>query len=405
MQKNLFWRFGVYLIGLIALTACHSKNGPSEASTLGEEEGGAQPIEVKYAKNFTLDDTDLNVRLLTIRNAEGKHAAEYKYALVSGQADEKEIQSIPEDYEVIHVPLTRFICMTSLQLSNFIALDQTDKVVGITSTRHLFNDRLNAQLKAGQTVKIGIEGEFDNELVLAADPQLILVSPSKRGGFDVLKESGMPIMPHMGYQEPDPLGQAEWVKLIGVLTGHEQEAMAYFADVEAKYNELKKKCLPLAFDSSQNAGAGGSIFSGDMKGGAWYATGGKSYLAAIFRDAGADYVLKDNEDTGGVNMDFEAIYALAADVDYWRISNSFDGEFSYDVLAEQDSRFKDFKAFRDRHVIYCNMSQTPFYESFPVHPELVLSDFVKIFYPQLLPDYRPTYYHLLSDTPSSTEAK
>jgi len=329
------------------------------------------------------------MRLLTVRNAEGKHASEYHYALVSDEAD---FSAIPEGYEVVHVPVTRFICMTSLQLSNFIALDLTPCVVGITSTRHLFNEALNQQLEAGQTVKIGIEGEFDNEMVLAADPQLIFVSPSKRGGFDVLKESGMPIMPHMGYQEADPLGQAEWVKLVGVLTGHEQEALTYFNNIEQQYTSLKEQV-----QSCNVLQDGVTIFSGDMKGGAWYATGGKSYLAAIFRDAGAHYVLEDNEDTGGVNMDFEAIYAQAADVDYWRISNSFSGEFSYNTLAEQDSRFRDFKAFRERHVIYCNMSQTPFYESFPVHPELVLSDFVHIFYPTLLPDYQPTYYHLLDE--------
>ena len=420
MQNRVFRRLGIYLAGLLALTACHSKSGrTADASPDGMGEEYA-PIEVKYARNFELDDSNPDMRLLTIRNAEGKHAAEYRYALLRQGVDESQV---PEDYEVVRIPVDRFICMTSLQLSNFIALDLTDHVVGITSTRHLFNEALNEQLRNGRTVQIGIEGEFDNELVLAADPQLILVSPSKRGGFDVLKESGMPIMPHLGYQEPDPLGQAEWVKLIGVLTGHEAEATVYFDLVEQQYNELKEKIKtsqPLHFETSQKLGGentdvdagkssdphekclplqgdGGSvsIFSGDMKGGAWYATGGRSFLASIFRDAGADYVLKDNEDTGGVNMDFEAIYALAADVDYWRISNSFDGEFSYDVLAQQDSRFRDFKAFRDRHVIYCNMSRTPFYESFPVHPELVLADFVKIFYPDLLPDYQPTYYKLL----------
>ncbi len=398
MQNRVFRRLGVYLAGLLALTSCF---GSGRRNSKDSDGNGPQPIEVKYARNFTLDDSNLDVRLLTIRNSEGKHGAEYRYALVSGEMGDSLRGQIPEGYEVVRVPVSRFICMTSLQLSNFIALDQTDKVVGITSTRHLFNEALNRQLENGQTVQIGIEGEFDNELVLAADPQLILVSPSKRGGFDVLKESGLPIMPHMGYQEPDPLGQAEWVKLIGVLIGCEAEATAYFDLVEQQYNGLRSK-LHAYLNSEETVSQSSvllrpTIFSGDMKGGAWYATGGKSFLASIFRDAGADYVLKDNEDTGGVNMDFEAIYAQAADVDYWRISNSFDGEFSYDVLAEQDSRFMDFKAFRDRHVIYCNMSRTPFYESFPVHPELVLSDFIHIFYPQLLPDYQPTYYKLLSE--------
>lgn len=382
MQKNIFWAVGVYLVGFLALISCaQPKTGTSEGG-----ESGFQPIQVKYARNFVVEDSIPGLRLLTICNAEGKHATAYRYALVNG--DGKGVD-IPDGYEVIKVPVNRFICMTSLQLSNFIALNITDKVVGITSTRHLFNDALNQQIDDGRTVKIGIEGEFDNELVLLANPELIMVSPSKRGGFDVLKESGMPIMPHLGYQEPDPLGQAEWVKVIGILTGHEQEATAYFDKVEARYNELKE-----IVQGSLNEKRP-SIFSGDMKGGAWYATGGKSYLAAIFRDAGARYVLENNQDAGGVNMDFEAIYAKAADVDYWRISNSFNGTFTYDVLAEQDSRFCDFKAYRLHHVIYSNMSQTPFYESFPVHPDLVLSDFVKIFYPQLLPDYTPTYYKLL----------
>lgn len=358
-----------------------------QTGTSEVKDSGFQPIQVKYARNFVLEDSIPGLRLLTICNAEGKHSTAYRYALVNG--DGKGVD-IPDGYEVIKVPVNRFICMTSLQLSNFIALNITDKVVGITSTRHLFNDALNQQIDDGRTVKIGIEGEFDNELVLLANPELIMVSPSKRGGFDVLKESGMPIMPHLGYQEPDPLGQAEWVKVIGILTGHEQEATAYFDKVEARYNELKEK-VQCSTPNDQRP----SIFSGDMKGGAWYATGGRSFLAAIFRDAGARYVLENNQDTGGVNMDFEAIYAQAADVDYWRISNSFNGTFTYDVLAEQDSRFCDFKAYRLHHVIYSNMSQTPFYESFPVHPDFVLSDFVKIFYPQLLPDYTPTYYKLL----------
>lgn len=60
--------------------------------------------------------------------------------------------------------------MTSLQLSNFIKLGAEDKVVGITSTRHLFNRTINDQLKEGKTAKIGIEGNFDNEVIMSINP-------------------------------------------------------------------------------------------------------------------------------------------------------------------------------------------------------------------------------------------
>ena len=41
-------------------------------------------------------------------------------------------------------------------------------------------------------------------------------------------------------------------------------------------------------------------------------------------------------------------------------------------------------------------TEVPFYESMPTHPEVVLSDLIKIFHPQLLPeDYEPVFYRLL----------
>ena len=138
------------------------------------------------------------------------------------------------------------------------------------------------------------------------------------------------------------------------------------------------------------------VFSGELRGGNWYAVGGKSFLAQLFKDAGADYFLKDNEESGGVTLDFETVYVQAADARYWRIVNSFQGQFTYDVLKDDDERYADFRAFKEKGVVYCNMREKPFYESMPVEPELILADLIKVFHPRLLPeDYRPAYYELL----------
>ena len=95
----------------------------------------------------------------------------------------------------------------------FIEMGELDKVVGVTSTRHLFNREMNERLKSGKTAKIGIEGNFDNEVIMSMNPDLILVSPFKRGGYETLKDVGIPLIPHLGYKEMTPLGQAEWVKV------------------------------------------------------------------------------------------------------------------------------------------------------------------------------------------------
>ena len=123
--------------------------------------------------------------------------------------------------------------------------------------------------------------------------------------------------------------------------------------------------------------------------------GGKNYLAQIFRDAGADYVVNDDEEAGE-NLEFEKMYALSANADYWRILNSFPGEFTYDALKASEPRNALFKAFKEKKVIYCNMKLQPYYEITPVEPDVLLKDLVAIFHPELVEsDYEPKYYRLL----------
>jgi hypothetical protein len=338
-----------------------------------------------YAKGYAVKHLPGNVRLVDIHDPQKEEGNTFRYALVPRGTKPA---GIPADYTVIETPVKHVICMTSLQLSNFIRLDACDYVVGVTSTRHLFNKEMNGRLKAGKTSKIGIEGNFDNEVIMSINPDVIFISPFKRGGYDAMRETGIPLVPHLGYKEMTPLGQAEWIKFIGMFIGREAEANARFAGIEKRYNELKE----LAAGVKKRP----VVFSGEMRGGNWYAVGGKSFLAELFRDAGADYFLKDDPRSGGVTLDFETVYSRAESADYWRIVNSYDGTFSYDALKSLDPRYADFRAFREKGVIYCNMREKPFYESMPMQPEVVLEDLIHAFHPDLLPDYKPTYYERLN---------
>lgn len=48
------------------------------------------------------------------------------------------------------------------------------------------------------------------------------------------------------------------------------------------------------------------------------------FFAELFRDAGADYFLKDDPRSECVTLDFETVYSQAESADYWRIVNSYD---------------------------------------------------------------------------------
>ncbi len=371
---------------VLLLAACGSPSGKTGVTDGLNADSLVALSQPRYAKGFQVRSFGENVRLVDISDPQGgEHIRDYHFALVSRGT---KTEGLPDGYEVIEVPIRHCITMTTLQLAGFIALEALDRVSGITSTRSLKNADVKARIKDGRMVKIGIEGDFDPELILAAQPDIIFISPFKRGGYDALTESGITLVPHLGYKETTALGQAEWVRFLGMFLGMEREADAYFSHVARRYEEVRAMTDTIAVRPT--------VMSGEMHGGQWYAVGGRNSLAQLFRDAGADYVLGDNTETGGVYLDYEEHYAKAAHADYWRILNAYDGDFDYEVLRQSDSRYADFRAFRQRQVLYCNMRRTAYYEQAPMHPDQLLEDFVFAFHPNLMPkDYQPVFYHLL----------
>lgn len=411
-MKKYVW--GSALLAGWALTACAPKNPASieggeraaEKELKTEQARGSLPacgqtaafprkVFPRHAQGFRLTYQEGYIQV-DIQDPQNAESPCFHYAFIPRRGDSEapstspeRLSGIPADYVCVEIPIRSAVCMTSLQLSNFIKLDALDKVVGITSTRHLFNEEMNRRLKEGKTAKIGIEGNFDTEVIMNMNPDIILVSPFKRGGYETMKEVGIPLIPHLGYKELTPLGQAEWIKFIGLLIGEEQAANDGFDAIEKRYNELRG--LIGAGEIKRRP----VVFSGEMRGGHWYAVGGKSFLAQLFKDAGADYFLKEDVRSGGVVLDFETVYNQADRADFWRIVNSFPGTFTYEALRNQDERYADFKAFKEKGIIYCNMKETPFYESMPTEPEVVLADLLHIFHPDLLPEHTPVYYYRL----------
>ena len=382
----------IVLFFVVALLWVSCRQGTTGKNVAGMDDSAAV-MQLEYAKGFTVRTLENGVRLVDVADPqqdEDKMPVSYHFALLKKGVEAE----VPEGYTKVKVPVERTIVMTMLQLSNFTALDAHDVVKGITGTKNLYNKDIRKRVEDGKMVKIGMEGNFDTELILAAHPEVIFISPFKRGGYDAIKETGIMLVPHLGYKETHPLGQAEWVKYVAMFIGKEAEADTLFAGIKKRYLALTEKVNSHLSNVNPYRP---TVFSGEMHGGNWFAVGGKNHLAQMFRDAGADYILKD-DNTGGVPIEYEQMYATAANADYWRILNSYPGDFSYEALRSSEPRNELFKAFKERHVIYCNMKQTPYYEETPVHPDWLLEDLVAIFHPELVrAGYQGRYYQLLKE--------
>ena len=90
-----------------------------------------------------------------------------------------------------------------------------------------------------------------------------------------------------------PLGQAEWVKFVGLLVGQEQKANEIFDAIAARYNELKE------LTAEGKVKKRPVVLSGEMRGGNWYAVGGESFLAQLFKDAVAELFPSKKRQTFG----------------------------------------------------------------------------------------------------------
>ncbi|WP_319227034.1 ABC transporter substrate-binding protein [Draconibacterium orientale] len=365
----------LYLLGvlLFLLNSC-SQPAKKQAS---EEQLTLSPL--KYAHSFELQNGD-DFKLLKIFSTGGEGASYESFKLVPA-AKIKEPQP-----GVIPIPCKRIICLSSTQLTYFFVLDNIENIVAINSSRHLYHEGMNKKIEAGLVKRVGKEGHFNTELIASLNPDVIFVSPFKSGGYDALKSLGFNLVPMAAYEEETPLGRAEWIKMIAAFTNQEEKADSIFKGVANRYESLKERAAKVKKRPT--------IFSGKMRSGTWYVPGGDSFYAHYFKDAGAEYIFKDDR-KAAYPLDFESVYFTAANCDYWRILLPDPVGYNKTSMLAEDPRYGDFKAFKENHVFACNIRQKPYYEQNAMKPDVILADYIHFLHPSLLPDHQPEFYELL----------
>ncbi len=370
------WKISLHIV-VVLITVLFSCTPSANKKT---EKENADTLQLKYARGFEITSND-NHKILKIFGV-GDDSTHYDVFKLVKQTDSTAIK----EKGVIPVPCKRIICLSSTQLTYFFALDNIKNIVAINSSRHLAHQQMNARVKSGLVKKVGKEGLFNTELIASLNPDVIFTSPFKRGGFDMLKSLGFPLVPMAAYEEETPLGRAEWVKMMAAFTGQEQKADSIFENIAGRYNELKKL--------TENVEYKPTIFSGKLRSGTWYVPGGESFYAQYFNDAGADYVIKDQE-KAAYPLDFESMYLKAAHADVWRLLLTNPAGYDKKAMLEDDPRYGDFKAFKSGKIIACNIRVKPYYEQNAMKPDVILADYIHFLHPELLPDHKPEFYELL----------
>ena len=366
---------------MLALVACAPKTKENKSQSHGENM-------MRYAKNVSVFEKDYGYRVEVLCPWDTTLSlGSFAFVKDTAKAVDKDVNG------TLKLPVRSVISFSATQWAVFLRLGEIDRVKGILEGRFVSDTTMKALLAEEKVYDIGTEAAANIERMIQIQPDILLYSPYFDGNQGGLNITGAVLFPFADYMENTPLGRAEWIRVIGMLAGCEDKADAWFDDIERRYNALSTLCADVEHRPT--------VFSDLAFNGQWYVAGGRSYIAKLFADAGADYIWKDNPSTASVPMDAESILAKAQHADYWRIINSNPFPMTYESLAKESPVYALFDAYKNRQIIVCDILPTGYFEQSQCEPDLLLADFIHFFHPELLTgvwaDYQPKYYHLLEE--------
>ena len=366
---------------VLLLSAC---GGGSKTSSLQAE---GDTVRMKYSSLLQIvKHADYTV--VTIRNPWDTLKVLHTYLLADREKPLPE--HLPEG-TVVRTPLQKSVIYSSVHCSLWSELDELKGIGGVCGLEYIKLPQIQEGCRNGSIVNVGNSMNPDIECIIDLRPDAILLSPFENsGGYGRVGKLNIPIIECADYMETSALGRAEWMRLYGLLLGKEAQADSLFAGIEKEYLTLTQQV------KSQNLKRP-TVISEMKNSSAWYIPGGNSTMGRLYQAAGADYVFASLSNSGSVPLAFETVFDRGGNADIWLIKYNQPQDKTYSELERDYAPYARFKAFQDRKVYGCNTNHVPFYEESPFHPELLLKDLIKIFHPELLPDYDLKYFSNLAE--------
>ncbi len=303
--------------------------------------------------------------------------------------------SIPDSlqkYTIISVPL-KSIVVTSTTIIPFLEMLGVEKsLVGFPHTDYISSEKTRKLIDAGTVKNIGQNEKLNMEQLIELEPNLIVTFGIDNNNpmIDNLQKSGLNVLIQADWMEQTPLGKAEWIKLYGALFGKEKEAKTLFDGIVKNYND--------AIELVANKKPTATVLYGAMYQDQWYVARGNSWVAQFMKDAKANYLWSNVAGTGSLSMPFEKILEKAKTAKYWIATGSFKNSAEFE---NSNPHYSQFDASKSKNV-YTFESKlgatggTIYYELAASRPDLVLKDYIKIFHPELLPNYTFTFAQKLN---------
>jgi len=346
-------------------------------------------LPVKYSKGFTVDYYN-GFKVITVKDSKDTTKILAQYVLLpKGKAAPVDFA----DAVLLDTPVRKVVCISTTHITSLTELGLTDSIAGVTNVALIYSKQIVAQVKQNKIADVG-KDELNYEKIVKLNPSFVFTSGSWDGGDKMkIKLNSLHIKSvlNLDYMEQEPLARAEWLKFVAAFYDREVEADTIFNRIENNYLALKEKAKSVKTKPT--------VFVNIPFKEIWYMPCGENYMAKMIADAGGNFLWKGTKATNGLNLnlDYEAVYAKAADADFWLV-NGFAGSLTQIKAADRKNTF--FKAYKTGKVFNNDKRNTPdggfdFWESGGLTPDKILADLICIFHPEILPNHELYYYRKL----------
>ncbi|MEO8235808.1 MAG: ABC transporter substrate-binding protein [Flavobacterium sp.] len=376
LLKNILFLF------IISIVSCKQNNN-IPITTKSEVENT-----VSYAKGLEIYKHN-GFSIVKIKKPWPKSTKDYTYIL---QEKNGIIPDSLKENMIIQVPIKTIIVTSTTHIAPLEMLGEENSLVGFPNLNYISSEKIRTRIDAGKIKELGANQSLNIEVAIDLAPSIFMGYglDNNNPTLDNLQKSGQKTILNGDWNEQTPLGKAEWIKLFGSLYNKEKLANDLFSKIEKDYN----KTLLLAKKTSSKP----TVLTGSMFEDVWYVPQGESWGSLFLRDAGTNYLWKQEKGTGGLSLSFETVFEKAQNADLWIGPGLFS---SLEEMQKTNPHYAQFKAFKTKNVYSYSIKKGKtggliYFESSPTRPDLVLKDILKIAHPELLPNYKLTFFEKLN---------
>lgn len=298
-------------------------------------------MDLQYAEEFSVDYYEGGYAMIKIKDSGSYFVVPEGTNVPTGLAD---------DVTILQQPLNHIYLVATSAMDLFRALDGIGNIrLSGTDADGWYIEEAAAAIEEGAMVYAGKYSAPDYERILsegcdlAVESTMIYHTPEVK---EQLEDFGIPVLVERSSYESHPLARMEWLKMYGVLLNKEEMA-------ESCFNEQVKDLQDIL--ETENTGKTVAFFYINSNG-VVNVRKSSDYVPRMIEMAGGRYILEnmgDENELSTMNMEMEAFYSAARDVDYLIYNSTIDAEImTIEELLKKSELLGDFKAVKEGNV-YC----------------------------------------------------